>query len=101
MLATKVHGEMGDGPNDRGNSRYHIMQQVEASLKRLQTDRIDLYQLHRPDSAAPMDEQLPVLTDLVRHGKVRYIGTSTFPAWQLCESLWISERHDLDRFVCE
>ena len=101
FLATKVHGTMGPGPNDSGNSRYHIFQQVEASLKRLKTDRIDLYQLHRPDSATPMEEQLGALTDLVRQGKVRYLGTSTFPAWQLCEAMWISDRKNLERFVCE
>lgn len=101
VLATKVHGVMGEGPNERGNSRYHITQQVEASLRRLDTDHIDLYQLHRPDPDTPMDEQLGVLTDLVRQGKVRYIGTSTFPAWELCEALWISDKYNYERFVCE
>ncbi len=101
VLATKVHGPMGDGPNDFGNSRYHIMQQVEASLRRLSTDHIDLYQLHRPDDDTPMDEQLSTLNDLVRQGKVRYLGTSTFPAWQLCEALWVADAHGLERFVCE
>ena len=100
VLATKVHGKMGDGPNDAGNSRYHIMRQVEASLRRLQTDHIDLYQLHGTDPDTPLDEQLSALTDLVRQGKVRYIGTSNFPAWQLCESVWISEKHNFERFVC-
>ncbi len=101
VLATKVHGRMGDGPNDRGNSRYHIVRQVDESLRRLRTDRIDLYQLHRPDPETPMEEQLAALSDLVRAGKVLYIGTSTFPAWQLCESLWISERRGFERFVSE
>ncbi len=101
VLATKVHAKMGDGPNDRGNSRYHIMREVEESLNRLKTDRIDLYQLHRPDPETPIDEQLSALTDLVRHGKVRYIGTSTFPAWQLCEALWTSEKYCYERFVSE
>jgi len=101
VLATKVHGRMGDGPNDRGNSRYHITQQVEASLRRLQTDHIDLYQLHRPDPNTPIEEQLGVLSDLVRQGKVLYIGTSTFPAWELCEAQWVSERRNLEKFVCE
>jgi aryl-alcohol dehydrogenase-like predicted oxidoreductase len=101
FLATKVHFRMGDGPNDRGNSRYHIMQQVEASLRRLQTDHIDLYQLHRPDPDTTMEEQLSALNDLVRQGKVRYIGTSTFPAWQMCESLWISDVYGFERFVCD
>ncbi len=101
VLATKVHGPMGEGPNERGNSRYHIMQQAEASLRRLQTDRIDLYQLHRPDPNTPMDEQLSALTDLVRQGKILYIGTSTFPACTLCESLWLSDTHNFERFVSE
>lgn len=101
VLATKVFGKMGEGPNDRGCSRFHIMQQVEASLKRLQTNHIDLYQLHRPDPDTPLDESLSAMTDLVRQGKVRYIGTSTYPAWQLCETLWISERLGHERFICE
>jgi len=101
VIATKVHGKMGEGPNDSGNSRLHIMRQVEASLKRLKTDRIDLYQLHRPDPATPMDEQLTALSDLVRQGKVLYVGTSTFPAWELCEALWTSDRRNLERIVCE
>ncbi|MFW5871281.1 MAG: aldo/keto reductase [Verrucomicrobiota bacterium] len=101
VLATKVHGPMGSGPNDRGNSRYHIIRQVEESLKRLQTDCIDLYQLHRPDPDTPMDEQLSALTSLVRQGKVLYIGTSTFPSCVLCESLWLSEKYNFERFICE
>jgi aryl-alcohol dehydrogenase-like predicted oxidoreductase len=101
VLATKVHGRMGDGPNDRGNSRYHIMAQAEASLKRLQTDHIDLYQLHRPDPDTPLDEQMSALNDLVRQGKVRYLGTSTFPAWELCQALWSSDRNGFERIVCE
>ncbi len=101
VLATKVHGRMGDGPNDQGNHRYHIMQQVEESLQRLETDHIDLYQLHRPDPTTPMEEQLRALDDLIRQGKVRHVGTSTFPAWQLCESLWISDNRNISRFVCE
>lgn len=101
VLATKVFGEMGPGPNDRGSSRRHIMQQVEASLRRLGTDWIDLYQLHRPDPETPMDETLGALDDLVRQGKVRYIGTSRFPAWQLVEMLWVSERHGYQRIVSE
>lgn len=101
VLATKVWGAMGKGPNDRGCSRYHIMQQVEASLRRLQTDHIDLYQLHRPDDETPMEEKLSTLTDLVRQGKVRYIGTSNYPGWQICEGLWVSEKHQYERFVSE
>lgn len=101
VLATKVHGAMGEGPNDSGNSRYHILRQVEASLRRLQTDRIDLYQLHRPDPSTPMDEQIGALTDLVRQGKVLYIGTSTFQPWQICEALWMADRRRLERVVSE
>jgi len=101
FLATKVHAKMGDDPNDRGNSRRHIMQQVEASLARLQTEWIDLYQIHRPDSATPIDETLRALDDLVHQGKVRYLGCSTFPAWQICESLWVSDVLRIARFDCE
>lgn len=101
FLATKVHGRMGDGPNDQGNSRLHIMRGCEASLRRLGVDHIDLYQIHRPQSSIPIDETLRALDDLIRQGKVRYIGTSTYGAWQLVESLWQSEKLGLNRFVCE
>jgi aryl-alcohol dehydrogenase-like predicted oxidoreductase len=102
VLATKVHGVMdADDPNGRGNSRKHIIQQCEASLRRLQTDYIDLYQVHRPQSDIPVDETLRALDDLVRDGKVRYLGTSMFAAWQLMESLQVSEKLGLNRFVCE
>ncbi len=101
VLATKVHGRMGDGPNDRGNSRYHIMKACEDSLRRLQTDHIDLYQLHRPALEIPQDETLRALDDLVRQGKVRYIGCSTFPAWMAMEALAISEQYNLARFISE
>ncbi|HEX8234697.1 MAG TPA: aldo/keto reductase [Abditibacteriaceae bacterium] len=101
FLATKVHGKMGEGPNDQGNSRLHIMQGCDASLKRLGVEHIDLYQIHRPQSSVPIDETLRALDDLIRAGKVRYIGTSTFAAWQLVESLWQSEKWQLNRFVCE
>ncbi|MFO7167695.1 MAG: aldo/keto reductase [Chloroflexota bacterium] len=101
VLATKVHGEMGPGPNDRGNSRYHIIRACEDSLRRLQTDHIDLYQLHRPALDIPQDETLRALDDLVRSGKVRYIGCSTFPAWMVMEALAISERMNLARFISE
>ncbi len=101
VLATKVHGGMGEGVNDRGNSRRHIVEQCEASLRRLQTDWIDLYQIHRPQSDTPIDETLRALDDLIRAGKVRYIGTSTFAAWQCVESLWVSRELGLNRFVCE
>ena len=101
VLATKVHGEMGPGPNDRGNSRVHILREVEHSLRRLQTDYIDLYQIHRPDPDTPIEETLRALDDLVRSGKVRYIGSSTFAAWELVESYWVSDRYNLARFECE
>ena len=101
VLATKVHGEMGSGPNERGNSRYHIIKACEDSLRRLQTDHIDLYQLHRPAPEIPQDETLRALDDLVRSGKVRYVGCSTFPAWMVMEALAISDRYGLARFVSE
>lgn len=102
VLATKVHGVMADDdPNMQGNSRRHIIQQCEASLKRLQTDTIDLYQIHRPSSAIPIDETMRALDDLIRAGKVRYIGTTTYAAWQLMEALMISRELDLNRFICE
>jgi aryl-alcohol dehydrogenase-like predicted oxidoreductase len=101
VLATKVHGAMGKGPNDRGNSRLWIMREVEESLRRLRTDHIDLYQIHRPEPDTDIEETLSALTDLVRAGKVRYFGSSTFPGWQLVESHWVSERRGLQRFVCE
>ena len=102
VLATKVHGTMDDDdPNARGNSRRHIIEQCEASLRRLQTDYIDLYQLHRPQPDIPIDETLRALDDLIRAGKVRYIGTSTFAAWQIVESLWVAKELGLNRFVSE
>ena len=102
VLATKVHGRMADDdPNAQGNSRRHIVQQCEASLKRLQTDWIDLYQIHRPRPETPIDETLRALDDLVRSGKVRYLGTSTFAAWQVVEALWVARELGLNRFVCE
>lgn len=102
VLATKVHGKMADDdPNMEGNSRRHIIQQCEASLRRLQTDYIDLYQIHRPDSTIPIDETLRALDDLIRDGKVRYIGTSTYAAWQVVEALGVSKELGLNRFICE
>jgi aryl-alcohol dehydrogenase-like predicted oxidoreductase len=102
VLATKVHGTMDDDdPNAQGNSRRHIIEQCDASLRRLQTDYIDLYQIHRPRPETAIDETLRALDDLVRAGKVRYIGTSTFAAWQLLESLWASKELGLNRFICE
>ncbi len=101
VLATKVHGRMDDDINAAGNSRRHIIAQCEASLRRLQTDYIDLYQIHRPQPDIPIDETLRALDDLIRAGKVRYIGTSTFEAWQVVESLWVAKEYGLNRFVCE
>lgn len=101
ILATKFFGVMGEGPNRQGGSRFWIMGEVEASLRRLGTDHIDLYQMHRPDPSLPLEETLGALTDLVHQGKVRYIGCSTFPAFLIAESQWVSERRGLARFVCE
>ena len=101
FLATKVYNRMGEGPNDWGSHRYHIVKACEDSLRRLQTDHIDLYQLHRPQPSVPIDETLRALDDLVRTGKVRYIGTSTFAAYQVVEALWASKELHLNRFVCE
>jgi aryl-alcohol dehydrogenase-like predicted oxidoreductase len=101
ILATKFHFPQSDDPNERGNSRRHILQAVEASLRRLGSDWIDLYQVHRPDFDIPQDETLRALDDLVRQGKVRYIGSSTFPAWMVMEALALSERYNLARFVSE
>ena len=98
VLATKVRGRMGEGRNDEGLSRYHIVRQVEASLRRLQTDYIDLYQVHWWDANTPLDETLRALDDLVRQGKVLYIGCSNFAAWQLCKSLWLSDKNGWARF---
>lgn len=101
VLATKVHWKMGEGVNDWGNSRRHIIEQCEASLRRLQTDYIDLYQIHRPQPDIPIDEALRALDDLIHAGKVRYIGSSTFAAWQVVESLWVAKELGLNRFVSE
>lgn len=100
VLATKFFGKMGDGPNEQGGSRKHIVQAVEASLRRLQTDYIDLYQMHFPDSETPLDETLRALDDLVHSGKVLYIGCSNYPAWLLCKALWTSDQLGLARFDC-
>ncbi|MEA2380155.1 MAG: hypothetical protein QOH72_126 [Solirubrobacteraceae bacterium] len=101
VLATKVHGSMGDDPNEFGNSRRWIIKEVEASLKRLNTDWIDLYQIHRPEPDTDIDETLGALTDLVRQGKVRYIGSSTFPASRIVEAQWVARDRGRERFVCE
>jgi aryl-alcohol dehydrogenase-like predicted oxidoreductase len=101
ILATKVHGTMGDDPNEFGNSRRWIIREVENSLRRLGTDWIDLYQIHRPESDTDIDETLGALPDLVRAGKVRYIGSSTFPASQIVEAQWVAQQRGRERFVCE
>jgi aryl-alcohol dehydrogenase-like predicted oxidoreductase len=101
ILATKVHGTMGDDPNEFGNSRRWIIREVENSLRRLRTDWIDLYQIHRPEADTDIDETLGALTDLVRAGKVRYIGSSTFPASQIVEAQWVAQKRGRERFVCE
>ena len=101
VLATKVHGPMGEDPNQQGNSRRWIMRAVEASLRRLQTDHIDLYQIHRPSAETDIEETLSALTDLMRAGKVRAIGSSTFPASEIVEAQWVAERRGLARFRTE
>jgi aryl-alcohol dehydrogenase-like predicted oxidoreductase len=101
VLATKVHGVMGKDANERGNSRRWIVRECEASLRRLGTDYIDLYQIHRPDPETDIDETLGALSDLVHAGKVRYLGSSTFPASEIVEAQWTAERRRRERFVCE
>lgn len=99
VLTTKVRGNTGTGPNDGGTSAYHIMAEVENSLRRLDTDHIDLYLLHRHEPETPIEESLEALDRLVNQGKIRYIGCSNFDGWQLCQALWTSERRNLSRFV--
>lgn len=101
VLATKFHGSLGDDPNERGNSRRWIVREVENSLRRLGTDRIDLYQVHRPEPETDFDETLGALTDLVRQGKIRYIGTSTFEPSAIVEGQWTAERRGRERVVAE
>ncbi|MFI7210839.1 aldo/keto reductase [Micromonospora maritima] len=99
VIATKVHGRMGPGPNRGGLSRKHIMSEIDASLRRLGTDYVDLYQIHRLDPGTPIEETLEALHDLVRAGKVRYLGASSMYAWQFAKALWLAERHGWTRFV--
>jgi aryl-alcohol dehydrogenase-like predicted oxidoreductase len=101
LVATKVHYPVGPGPNDRGNSRLHILQACDDSLQRLQTDYIDIYQVHRPDPATDPEETLAALDDLVRSGRVRYVASSTHPAWQVMEALAISDRKGYARYCLE
>ena len=98
VLATKCAARVGPGPNDEGSSRQHILDAIDASLRRLQTAYVDLYQIHWPDTETPLEETLRALDDLVRWGKVRYIGCSNFEAWRLCKALWTSDRLHLNRF---
>ena len=100
VLASKCRMPMGPEPNNQGASRKHILAAAEASLRRLNTDYIDLYQIHAPDPETPIDETLRALDDLVRSGKVRYVGCSNYPAWELCKALWTSDRLGLARFDC-
>jgi aryl-alcohol dehydrogenase-like predicted oxidoreductase len=101
VLATKAHGTMGDDPNQQGNSRRWIVRECENSLRRLGTDYIDLYQIHRPEPETDVDETLGALSDLIRAGKILYAGSSTFPAAQIVQAQWTAERRGRERFVCE
>src|SRR5436305_999379 len=101
VLATKFHGGMGSDPNQQGNSRRWIVREVENSLRRLQTDWIDLYQVHRPDPSTDIDETLSALSDLVHQGKIRTFGSSTFPAHEIVEAQWVAEKRGRERFTCE
>ncbi len=101
ILATKVFYPTGPGPNDRDNSRVHIMKACEDSLSRLQTDRIDIYQIHRPSTVVPIEETLGALTDLVRQGKVLHVGCSTHPAWKVMEALMVSEQKGFVKYILE
>ena len=100
VIVTKVGNAMGEGPNDSGLSRAHIFREVENSLRRLNSDRIDLYFLHRPDYTTPLQETLQALDDLVRQGKLRYIGMSNYYAWQTCQAQWIADQHNLSPVAC-
>jgi len=101
FITSKVFMRTGPGPNDAGNSKHHIIESCEASLKRLRTDHIDIYFLHRTDFDIPQEESLAALDLLVRQGKVRYVGCSTHPAWRIVEAFWISDRYHYPKFICE
>lgn len=98
ILSSKVFNPVGDGPNDRGLSRRHIFRQVEASLKRLGVDHLDMYLIHEPDPTTPLEETLKAMDDLVHQGKVHYIGASNMPTWLMTKALWISDKHHVERF---
>ena len=100
VITTKVCEPIGEGPNDRGLSRFHIMREIEKSLSRLQTNYIDIYLLHHVDPTTPIEETLRALDDLVRKGMIRYVGCANFAAWQVCKGLWISDRRNLAPFIC-
>lgn len=100
VITSKVHSPVGQGPNDRGGSRYHIMREVERSLRRLNTDRIDVYLLHGFDPSTPLEETIRALDDLVRQGKVRYVGCCNYAAWQVCKALWVADRLNAAPFIC-
>ena len=100
VIATKVHGSMGDDVNESGSHRFHIMSAVEASLERLSTDHIDVYYLHRWDATTRIEESLRALDDCVRLGKIRYIACSNFEAWRVCEAFWTSKIQGLEEFIC-
>lgn len=100
VITSKVFSDVGNGPNDSGNSRYHIMREIDKTLSRLKTDHIDVYILHGYDYKTPLEETLRALDDLVTSGKIRYAGCSNFSAWQVCKALWIADKLNLDRFIC-
>ncbi len=99
VLATKVFNPMSSDPNDRGLSRVHILKSIDDSLRRLQTDYVDLYQSHRPDPETPVEETMAAFDSLIQAGKVRYIGCSGFPGWQIMESLWVADKHGYQAYV--
>jgi aryl-alcohol dehydrogenase-like predicted oxidoreductase len=101
VLATKVRFAVAPGPNGSGNSRYHIMREVENSLRRLQTDHVDVYFLHKPDPVTSIEEEVETMSDLVRQGKIRYFGTSHYSAWQICRGLWYADVAKLARWVVD
>ena len=100
VITSKVASQIGDGPNDIGLSRYHIMREVERSLTRLDTDHIDVYLVHAFDESTPLEETIRALDDLVRSGKVRYVGCCNYAAWQVCKGLWVADRYNAAPFMC-